>query len=63
MSELYIPYDVHVAKAALSLGLLKRTQKDWKAVEELMNSLRQFDAEDPVKYDFALFGLSKEKML
>lgn len=63
MSKLYIPYDVHVAKAALSLGLLQRTQKDWKAVDALMETLRRFDPLDPVKYDFALFGLSKEKML
>lgn len=63
MSQLYIPYDVHVSKAALSLGLLDRTQKDWKAVEALMTTLRSFEPADPVKYDFALFGLSKEKMV
>jgi hypothetical protein len=37
--------------------LLKRTQNDWNAVEELTAKLRLFDAQDPVKYDFALFGL------
>lgn len=63
VSSLVVPYDVHVAKAATSLQLLKRTQKDWKAVMELMDTLRHFDANDPVKYDFALFGLSKEKMI
>jgi hypothetical protein len=40
-------------------GLLLRTQSDWKAVEELDFNLRLYDSEDPVKYDFALFGLSE----
>lgn len=57
-SSLYIPLDLHSGKVARELGLLKRKQNDWKAVEELTARLRQFDAEDPVKYDFALFGLS-----
>jgi hypothetical protein len=39
------------------LGLLKRKQNDAKALQELDNSLRKLDSEDPVKYDFALFGL------
>jgi hypothetical protein len=39
------------------LGLLQRKSNDWKAVEEITSSLRQFDLNDPVKYDFALFGL------
>jgi hypothetical protein len=39
------------------LGLLQRKQSDWKAVEELTAKLRAFDEKDPVKYDFALFGL------
>jgi hypothetical protein len=39
------------------LGLLKRASNDWKAVEELTASLRTIDAEDPVRLDFALFGL------
>jgi hypothetical protein len=42
---------------ARKLGLLQRKQNDWRAVEELTQKLRQFDAADPVKYDFALFGL------
>ncbi len=41
----------------LTLGLLTRNANDWKAVEELTGNLRKFDAADPVKYDFALFGL------
>lgn len=54
---LQIPLDVHVGNVARSLGLLVRKQDDWKAVEELTARLRAFDAKDPVKYDFALFGL------
>jgi hypothetical protein len=42
---------------ARKLGLLKRKQNDWQAVEELTQELRNFDPDDPVKYDFALFGL------
>ena len=56
-SLLMIPLDVHVERVARRLGLLTRKQRDWKAVEELTTSLRAFDPNDPVKYDFALFGL------
>lgn len=56
-SILSCPLDVHSGRNARQLGLLNRTQNDWKAVEELDTSLRKFDAEDPVKYDYALFGL------
>ena len=56
-SVLMCPLDIHSGNAARKLGLLKRKQNDWKAVEELTENLRQFDPEDPVKYDFALFGL------
>ena len=55
--ELFIPLDVHTGNIARKLGLLKRKQNDWKAVAELTSRLRTFDAADPVKYDFALFGL------
>ena len=51
------PLDVHSGKVARKLGLLKRKQNDAKAVEELDRNLRKMDPEDPVKYDFALFGL------
>ena len=57
MSSLACPLDIHSARVARSLGLLKRKQNDWKAVIELTEKLKQFDAYDPVKYDFALFGL------
>lgn len=51
------PLDVHSGNVARKLHLLARKQNDWKAVEELDKTLRSFDNEDPVKYDFALFGL------
>lgn len=56
-SLLSCPLDVHSGRNARQLGLLNRTQNDWKAVEELDVALREFDPNDPVKYDFALFGL------
>lgn len=56
-SQLLIPLDVHVERVARRLGLLQRKQSDWLAVLELTENLRVFDPEDPVKYDFALFGL------
>jgi uncharacterized protein (TIGR02757 family) len=56
-AQLLIPLDVHVERVARRLGLLHRPQTDWKAVLELTENLRAFDAEDPVKYDFALFGM------
>lgn len=62
-SALMIPFDVHVEKTARKLGLLNRSQKDWQTVEELTSVLRLLDPYDPVKYDFALFGLSKENLI
>ena len=56
-ADLLLPLDVHTSNNARRLGLLHRKQDDWKALEELMISLREFDPNDPVKYDFALFGL------
>lgn len=56
-AQLLIPLDVHVDRVARSLGLLTRQATDWQAVLELTETLRRFDPEDPVKYDFALFGL------
>jgi uncharacterized protein (TIGR02757 family) len=56
-SLLYCPLDVHSGNVARKLKLLKRKQNDWQATEELTKALRKFDAKDPVKYDFALFGL------
>lgn len=56
-SKLSCPLDVHSGNVARKLGLLNRTQNDTRALNELDNSLRLFDDSDPVKYDFALFGL------
>jgi len=56
-SKLSCPLDVHTGNVARKLGLLQRKQNDARAVEELDQVLRTFDPEDPVKYDFALFGL------
>lgn len=56
-SALMLPLDVHTGNVARKLGLLQRKANDWKAVEEVTQKLRNFDPEDPVKYDFALFGL------
>jgi uncharacterized protein (TIGR02757 family) len=55
-SQLVIPLDLHVGRVARNLGLLNRTLNDWQAAKELTTQLKKFDAEDPVKYDFALFG-------
>ena len=56
-SELSCPLDVHTGNTARKLGLLKRKQNDSLTVNELDKKLRDMDKEDPVKYDFALFGL------
>ena len=56
-SKLSCPLDVHSGKTARKLGLLKRKQDDAKALQELDMSLRILDPNDPVKYDFALFGI------
>jgi len=56
-AELFIPLDLHSGNIARKTGLLIRKQNDFRAVEELTAELRKFDPVDPVKYDFALFGL------
>lgn len=56
MSALYLPLDLHVGAMGRALGLLTRRQNDWRAVEEISAALRTFDSEDPVRYDFSLFG-------
>ena len=56
-SSLMVPLDVHSGNTARALGLLTRKQNDWKAVEELTARLRKFEPNDPIKYDFALFGI------
>lgn len=56
-SQLLMPLDVHVDRVARNLGLLHRKQRDWQAVLELTENLSAFRPEDPVIYDFALFGM------
>ena len=56
-SLLSCPLDIHSGNVARKLGLLKRKQNDAKALAELDDNLRKLDPKDPVKYDFALFGL------
>ncbi len=56
-TQLLCPLDVHVDRVARKLGLIKRKQTDWLTVLELTENLRLFDPNDPVKYDFALFGI------
>lgn len=56
-SALMLPLDVHTGNVSRGLGLLNRKQNDWKSVIEVSEKLREFDPNDPVKYDFALFGM------
>lgn len=58
-SQLMIPIDVHVARTARALGLVSRKQNDRRTVEELTERLRELSPEDPVRYDFALFGVGE----
>ncbi len=58
--QLVCPCDVHVERMARRLGLITRKQMDWLTALQLTENLRQFDPADPVKYDFALFGLGLE---
>ncbi|MFY7827757.1 MAG: TIGR02757 family protein [Flectobacillus sp.] len=60
-SQLVCPCDVHVDRVARKLGLIQRSNTDWLTALELTENLRKLDANDPVKYDFALFGLGVEK--
>ena len=59
-SQLVCPLDVHVDRVSRGLGLLERKNSDWVAAVELTNKLKEMDSKDPVKYDFALFGLGLE---
>lgn len=61
--DLICPFDVHVDRVARSLGLVQRKQSDWLTAVELTRRLRHFDAKDPVKYDFALFGMGVSRVL
>ena len=60
-AQLVCPLDLHVSNTARELGLLTRKQDDWQAAIELTENLKRFDPNDPVKYDFALFGAGVSK--
>lgn len=60
-SQLICPCDLHVDRVARKLGLISRKQTDWQTATELTENLRKLDPNDPVKYDFALFGLGVEE--
>lgn len=55
--QLICPLDLHTGNVGRKLGLISRKQNDWKCALALTEKLREFDPDDPVKYDFALFGL------
>lgn len=59
--QLICPCDLHVDRVSRKLGLITRKQTDWQTAKELTGHLRGFDPQDPVKYDFALFGLGIEE--
>ena len=61
--DLICPLDLHVDRAARHFGMISRKQTDWQTALELTETLKSFDTNDPVKYDFALFGISVEKEL
>lgn len=62
-AQLLCPLDVHVLRVAERLGLLQSTKSNWHNALSLTATLRRFDAADPVKYDFALFGMGIEEKL
>lgn len=59
--KLLIPLDVHVSRLSREMGLLKVNSDNFKAVLELTENLRKFDSKDPIKFDFAMFGLGVDK--
>ncbi len=61
--NLLIPLDVHVENYARQLNLIERKQRDWLTVTELTTNLKKIDAIDPIKFDFALFGMGIEKVI
>lgn len=62
-SDLICPLDVHVGRVAQRLGLIEQNKAQWQTAEDLTARLRALDAADPVKYDFALFGLGAEERM
>lgn len=63
MSDLICPLDVHVGRVAHRLGLIRENKSNWLTAEELTMNLRELDPQDPVKYDYALFGLGAEERM
>ncbi|MDB5227599.1 MAG: hypothetical protein JWN78_1792 [Bacteroidota bacterium] len=61
--DLLCPLDVHVENYARKLKLIERKQRDWLTVTELTSNLKEIDAKDPVRFDFALFGMGIEKII
>ena len=61
--DLLLPLDTHTFRVGQKLGLLKRKSYDLKAVVEITKSLRAFDSQDPIKYDFALYRLGQEQII
>jgi uncharacterized protein (TIGR02757 family) len=61
--DLIIPLDTHTFRVSQRLGLLRRRSYDLQASVELTETLRRFDSEDPVKYDFALYRLGQERLV
>jgi uncharacterized protein (TIGR02757 family) len=59
-AQLVMPIDVHVERVSRILGLIQTDKINWQAAEDLTETLKELDAQDPVKYDFALFGLGVE---
>jgi uncharacterized protein (TIGR02757 family) len=62
-SDLIMPLDTHTFAVSRQLGLLQRKQYDLQAAIDLTETLKRFDADDPVKYDFALYRIGQEKMV
>lgn len=60
-SQLMVPLDVHVLRVAQRLGMIDKEKSDFKTLKELNKQLKQFDPNDPVKYDYALFGVGVEE--
>ena len=60
-ADLICPCDIHVDRVGRKLGLITRKQTDWVTALELTQNLKNYDPDDPVKYDFALFGLGVEE--
>ena len=63
MNSLIIPLDVHVSRVGRKLGLIENEKANWQQALLLTEKLKAFEPEDPVKYDFALFGLGIEERI